>query len=1363
MKKLTCFALAVLIMLGLCSYAAAADETASYEGAAIAAVNTLYSTVSNTEGYFTVPSDSALLSLEGGEERGVYDIYKDDETGEIITVLEPDLPLPQPIPEGDAPLKNAVSVSSEYTPGSTFTLTENNNTTKNSMVCLYVGTNCTVWGSVSDDEAIRLGEENAKAIGEAFDKDYDRMSAAFGSYHYDADLDGKVAIMCYDIDHEYGYGDPLSYTAGYFWATDMISSSGRVNGVYYGENSYINGIDCVHIDTYPTMGKEASLFSRVENCYSTLFHEYQHMINYSNNVKNGASGFINAMETYLNEAFSMAAQHYIYGSEATSGRVSYFNGSSYTPGTSLTRWGGTLSNYANSYLFGQYLRTRWAQKTGSDGWDFYSKVISLRTPENEDDTLGIITDMLSTTHSQLILDFWTAVYKKEATGVHGFLGEEWAEVIDPKIYDSFSNTGGIYPGGAKFYLLKGEFEPTESENLNFIPFGSIHSPEVLSAKALRLSETEGKFNLTANKSGTIYYRLVLSSVQYPSYFSSYPLTAGSEFSLPLPSLSGYSEYKVYYYIEDCFGNTTDIQYVDVPAWYYTVTVNECEGGRLILRDGAGTVTSGDYVVLGTTLSIGAVAEEGKELKAVYLDGKKLTQSTFTVSGAHTLSARFGKEDIPAASSFSSGDGTEESPYLISSPAELKYFAQRVNSGDTMQGKYIALAACLDMDGAEISPIGSADSPFKGSFDGGGCEVNNLFIETNKDCAGLFGYLEGSVQNLIMKNCTVSADEAFAGAVAGYNKGTVKRCIVEDCEVYIEGSGSAGGICGASSGEISLCQAFAAVSAAGDSAYLGGITGQNENTGRISDCLVNLNINAGCEGTVFAGGAAGLTSGSVSGCYVAEGSIYAVSQGTVFAGGIAGSAQSAAFENCVSNIETINIVTEDGENSPVDQIAAKSRETSYINCFYSASTLMSVNSYSADSEAFGKEASASELASGEFLSKNTGLDFSSSWEWGTHPELSYPTLSAMRTLLGVKIRVSECKGGSVTPDYEIAYIGQKITLKSSAIEYFSFDSFTLDGAPLSENSFTVTGEHTVGAVFTLTYEGGVDGGLTGDVTWVFTEDNELIICGAGAMADYARAEDRPWHCYCDKISKITVDDRVTHIGSYAAAGCTSLYGAAFPEGVLSLGNGVFDGSSVSDVILPSSVVSVGNIFTSSLKNVFYNASEEAWQRVNAPDSISSLVRFGLPAAIRGTELLDAYPINGAVTPGAFMAVMENGEKYPLGKSVSLGEYDFSKTGSAAVPISFLGLEYEHKVTVYKDRHVNIKKDGSAVTVTFYGNGADKAIAAIYKDGKMLSVKCLSLPQNAAQLTFELNGTESTVKVFTLGEGSVPLDGKTEITL
>ena len=397
--------------------------------------------------------------------------------------LQPDLPVMIGRDDGSAAQNGDANYSQSTVPhkvGNEFKLKGAINSGKRErdldMVCLYVGTHCTVWGTTSDEKAVRLGSAQAAQIGEYFDEKFPTMKATFGGDFVDADGDGKVAIMCYDIDENYEPGKTFSgsYTAGFFDMKDMIGSDNKIGGVSFGKSSAYpyNGIDCIRIDTYPVMGGTPdTLMTRVENCYSTLFHEFQHMLNFSSSLhhcEQGKTDKLYYMDTFLNEAFSMAAEHLVCTSDSTASRIERFNGSKYSPGSPLTTWNGTLDNYANSYLFGQYLRTRWKQgehaKDKELGSDFYQKVYNAcvdlvgedgKQVRYDGNAMDVAANLLQTNAISLTIDFWTAVCLNQSNGVFGFAGEDWADAIEMQtsgIWFGTSN-GGISNSGAKLYQL----------------------------------------------------------------------------------------------------------------------------------------------------------------------------------------------------------------------------------------------------------------------------------------------------------------------------------------------------------------------------------------------------------------------------------------------------------------------------------------------------------------------------------------------------------------------------------------------------------------------------------------------------------------------------------------------------------------------------------------------------------------------------------------------------------------------------------------------------------------------------------------------------------------------------------------------
>ncbi|MFH1018894.1 MAG: GLUG motif-containing protein [Pseudomonadota bacterium] len=142
------------------------------------------------------------------------------------------------------------------------------------------------------------------------------------------------------------------------------------------------------------------------------------------------------------------------------------------------------------------------------------------------------------------------------------------------------------------------------------------------------------------------------------------------------------------------------------------------------------------------------------LVLTYNDGANLQEESFSLAGTCALCD-------PDAASFGGGAGTTGLPYLVCSQSQL----QNITS---QPGKAFRLFKNLDLASASFAPIGSASSPFTGTFDGNSLAIDHLLIQvTDPNVAtGLFGALSGAtVQNLTLTNVSVSGIQDVGG-IAG---------------------------------------------------------------------------------------------------------------------------------------------------------------------------------------------------------------------------------------------------------------------------------------------------------------------------------------------------------------------------------------------------------------------------------------------------------------------------------------------------------------------------------------------------------------------------------------------------------------------
>lgn len=216
---------------------------------------------------------------------------------------------------------------------------------------------------------------------------------------------------------------------------------------------------------------------------------------------------------------------------------------------------------------------------------------------------------------------------------------------------------------------------------------------------------------------------------------------------------------------------------------------------------------------------------------------------------------------------------------------------------------------------EWLPIGTANAPFTGYFDGNGYQIKNMKItnellpqEELEDVniyGGLFGYNAGVITNLNLVdfsiNCNVSFQhekevKTYLGGIAGKNSGLITNTYASGS---IEGSSSVGKlriglISGKNVHEIINCSSkgFIKGTVNDDNARLGGIAGEiNSKSGKIEKSwtdseIIGISIN---DGNIYAGGITGvLESGNIINCYsIGNIDLEGKGKSKEYAGGITG--------------------------------------------------------------------------------------------------------------------------------------------------------------------------------------------------------------------------------------------------------------------------------------------------------------------------------------------------------------------------------------------------------------------------------------------------------------------------------------------
>ena len=268
-----------------------------------------------------------------------------------------------------------------------------------------------------------------------------------------------------------------------------------------------------------------------------------------------------------------------------------------------------------------------------------------------------------------------------------------------------------------------------------------------------------------------------------------------------------------------------------------------------------------------------------------------------------------------ASQPSEGDGSTDHPYIITKAAELAWFRDQVNSGNNFICAKISDAVeVIDMSTVchaadesqnleELSwkPIGKNDYgyQYRGTFDGNGKTITNLYINASQNNVGLFGYtMEGTIKNLTFEYANVTNTKTYTGILVGYANNSNLQNIKISNTCQIKGGKETGGIAGDFWGNAYNCVNYATVQG---KERVGGLLGYcTAKYSSITTCANYGNVTA--TGT-DAGGLVGyFISGTIQDC-----ANYGDVKGTERVAGMAGYVNEGKIQNVFSygNVSATN--------------------------------------------------------------------------------------------------------------------------------------------------------------------------------------------------------------------------------------------------------------------------------------------------------------------------------------------------------------------------------------------------------------------------------------------------------------------------
>ncbi len=255
-----------------------------------------------------------------------------------------------------------------------------------------------------------------------------------------------------------------------------------------------------------------------------------------------------------------------------------------------------------------------------------------------------------------------------------------------------------------------------------------------------------------------------------------------------------------------------------------------------------------------------------------------------------------------------GSGTEEDPYLISTPAEFVGIAAKMEEvwWEDFEGVYFKQTAdfVMNADGDQFSDTISGRlewSPiegFAGNYDGDGHSISGVYINSYTRAAALFSSICGTLKNLTLTDSYIVSHYSNAGGFAIEIDGLIENCRNEAyvCSTVNKAGGIAANVW-ATEGEPAVVNCSNTGAVIGYE-WVGGIVA-DQSDGVISGCSNSGYVSAGADDARFVGGIVGSSYDDVENC-LNSGIVEAVH----YVGGIAGDTTSNMLVTGCINVGTV---------------------------------------------------------------------------------------------------------------------------------------------------------------------------------------------------------------------------------------------------------------------------------------------------------------------------------------------------------------------------------------------------------------------------------------------------------------------------
>ncbi len=288
-------------------------------------------------------------------------------------------------------------------------------------------------------EGQTMPQDKINYIAENFETMYQKMVDTYGA-HTDYDKNKKIVILLYDVNQN--FGSSVSYVAGFFNPLDLFALDATLNPFSnVGEILYV----------------ESRASDEIESVFSTVIHEFQHLINANTNLIYNISNYDRwvGSDLWINEALSESTEIFMLDAMSRS-RLAGYNDTQHPYHNSIVNgnyfytWNTdefVLADYSTASLFMYWLYLN------HGGSELYKRIATGGNRGSYQAVLDALNDNWSW---ERVMTDWLTANQNVSTGYPNGIYAYWDDEVKVErdlelistVYSGSSKRVNLYPGDA---------------------------------------------------------------------------------------------------------------------------------------------------------------------------------------------------------------------------------------------------------------------------------------------------------------------------------------------------------------------------------------------------------------------------------------------------------------------------------------------------------------------------------------------------------------------------------------------------------------------------------------------------------------------------------------------------------------------------------------------------------------------------------------------------------------------------------------------------------------------------------------------------------------------------------------------------